>query len=505
MVYCGKLSKACLSCRKRKLLCDLRPEGCSQCSRAHLACTGYRDISAVRIRDETTAVHQRVARRTSAACPTVQSLDVSLCHRAKEIFYQNYVDGETKCYSFMEHYYSPAAKDEHLIKSIDAVSLAYLNSQKRCDSAQAEARRQYVDALKFTSKALQSPEMATKDSTMLSILLLDLYEKISSKEPQYDGAWAAHIKGALSLVRLRGDEQYHSPDGLRMLARLSTNIMISCVAGDRAVPEEVVALRAAITSPFAEPPDPKWRESELMVEYARLRNQVKHNLLSNNEIFQAAMDLDTQLSTFSQQMNPSWQHETVYVGAKSAHHYEAYHYIYPDEHIAQMWNVLRLTRILLCELIFLRCPKPPIHPPSDSGQSSLEYYYATTTIDQMSREICATVPQYISGLASFRRKDTKCTNLLPVAPVRDARMSLAQQPNTKLQVPCYRLIFPLYVAAQSPTASKEIKQYAVQQLRFMADCHGIENAMTVAKILDSEEKRNPWNVYALLGSYAFVC
>lgn len=63
---------------------------------------------------------------------------------------------------------------------------------------------------------------------MLSILLLDLYEKITSKEPQYDGAWTAHIKGALSLIQLRGEEQYRNPGGLRMLVWLRMNNLISC-------------------------------------------------------------------------------------------------------------------------------------------------------------------------------------------------------------------------------------------------------------------------------------
>jgi hypothetical protein len=109
------------------------------------------------------------------------------------------------------------------------------------------------------------------------------------------------------------------------------------------------------------------------------------------------------------------------------------------------------------------------------------------------------------GSSNFFCKDTTRTDLLPVAPVQDARISLARQANAKQHVPCYRLIFPLYVAAQSPTASKAIKQHAIQQLHFMADHHDIENALAVTKILESGERRNPWNVYALLGSHAFVC
>lgn len=151
-----------------------------------------------------------------------------------------------------------------------------------------------------------------------------------------------------------------------------------------------------------------------------------------------------------------------------------------------------------------RCLKPPIDPSLGSCQPSLESY-ATTTIDQMSGEICATVPQYIGGSSNFFCKDTTRTDLLPVAPAQDAWILLARQANANQHVPCYRLTFPLYVAAQSSTAAKAIKQYASQQLHFMADHHGIENALAVAKILESEERTNPWNVYALLERYAFVC
>ena len=39
----------------------------------------------------------------------------------------------------------------------------------------------------------------------------------------------------------------------------------------------------------------------------------------------------------------------------------------------------------------------------------------------------------------------------------------------------------------------------------MADFHAIENAAKVVKILEEERTGNPWRVYQILGSYAFVC
>lgn len=63
----------------------------------------------------------------------------------------------------------------------------------------------------------------------------------------------------------------------------------------------------------------------------------------------------------------------------------------------------------------------------------------------------------------------------------------------------------MYVAAQSPAGSPALRPWVIEQLRFMADYHAIANAARVASILEGGEKRDPWLVYAMLGSYAFVC
>ena len=153
MVYCGKLSKACLLCRKRKLVCDLRRDGCSQCNRAQLTCSGYRDTEAPRFRDESQAVQRKVhARKAPKTIP--RSLPVSISSQAKDIFYYNYVVGTTKPFGFLQAFYSPTSKDEHLSRSVDAVALAYLNYQRYSRSAQEEARQQYVAALTLTSTAI---------------------------------------------------------------------------------------------------------------------------------------------------------------------------------------------------------------------------------------------------------------------------------------------------------------------------------------------------------------
>ncbi|KAF7906284.1 hypothetical protein EAF00_000563 [Botryotinia globosa] len=52
MVFCGKPSKACLCCRKRRIKCAQKLPACTQCIRVDKICPGYRDQLELYFRDE---------------------------------------------------------------------------------------------------------------------------------------------------------------------------------------------------------------------------------------------------------------------------------------------------------------------------------------------------------------------------------------------------------------------------------------------------------------------
>lgn len=59
MVYCGKASQGCQSCRTRRIKCDkVRPQ-CAQCIRVGKQCPGYRDQLSLMFRDESSKVIKR--------------------------------------------------------------------------------------------------------------------------------------------------------------------------------------------------------------------------------------------------------------------------------------------------------------------------------------------------------------------------------------------------------------------------------------------------------------
>ena len=83
----------------------------------------------------------------------------------------------------------------------------------------------------------------------------------------------SHINGALALVDLREEPPQQDYTGIRLSARLSTNLLISCVSAKSPVPPALVKLRSDL-EPFLNKEDPKWQLSGLVVKYADLKGAI---------------------------------------------------------------------------------------------------------------------------------------------------------------------------------------------------------------------------------------
>jgi hypothetical protein len=63
----------------------------------------------------------------------------------------------------------------------------------------------YSTALAFTHVALHHKPLAMRNITVFSVLLLVLFESITSTYPQDEGD-IRHLSGALRIIKLRGPE-----------------------------------------------------------------------------------------------------------------------------------------------------------------------------------------------------------------------------------------------------------------------------------------------------------
>ncbi|GAD99924.1 hypothetical protein NFIA_023270 [Paecilomyces variotii No. 5] len=345
-------------------------------------------------------------------------------------------------------------------------------------------------------KSLQSPEQIRKDTTLLTSLLLDIFEKITD-ELRSGISWTSHVNGALALVRLRSLGEFQGRPSVRLLMRLTTNLLISCVASELPVPHELCVLRAHISN-YIDDTDPKWQLSDVMVHYANFRHSVLRGRFSPDECFIIALDLDQKLHKIYVERPPPWQYRSTVLEWESERAYNRRFDSYPDRHITQTCNVLRSIRILLNEAILQHYSRDSTNLLAVPVSESL-VPLARDHIRTLTGEICASVPQYVDcSNAIFRSKDVQQR----AASSTHGSDSHAHSPGDNLD--CYTLIFPLYVCGSSKHSPVSIRPWVTRQLRHMGSHFGIRNARMVADVLEKAPDTSPWSIYAMLGGYAFA-
>lgn len=429
--------------------------------------------------------------------PRIQAFPLSLDAQARDMFFRFYVDGFSTTWSFLKPFYHPTDAPLHLSLSIDCVSLAFVSLGGCADEAAlVPAREKYASALRMTNKALQNPDSASKDVTILvSALLLDLFEKMTNTRHRESNSWTSHVDGALALIRLRGLDNFQTPEGVRLLVRLCTNLLISCMAIGHRIPNELQELRD-YASKHLNVDDPKWRVTDLSVQYANLLGDIRTGAIPPDQIIGHALELDAKYAAIGHTMPPSWQYTTTFTPPPSPHVYNQTYFNYLDRHITQTWNVIRFTRILLNELILTHC--------SASDPLATE---AIKVIQTAVSDICATAPQYIdcAHAASHLLPESQT----PPSPPGTGIAAPDGSPHTHYpwqKMSVYTLIFPLFVAAQSRYSPPDARGWIAKQMRWMEVHFGIKIGGTVAAMLEKEGDLDfdVWSLYAMLGSYAFA-
>jgi hypothetical protein len=403
--------------------------------------------------------------------------------RARAAFFDYHI--AEKCWSFLERYYHPLDSPECLTLAIEAVSLAYLwyqVYQGSCNSALIAARRRYILATRGLNRVLECPEKVAHETTLLTSLLLDLFEKITNSRSRTNRAWQSHMDGALALVQLRGLETFQEHSELEILVRLSGNYLSSCVANGSSVSQALSTIQAHINQNL-DCGDPKLQLADLMLEYASLNSDIRRGNISGNDLVGAVVELDHRTKVLDLHLPLRWQSTTITIDYKSERYFEPYFDFYSVPRVCRARNLLRVIRTLLNQSVVEYCPTKFPHE-----RRLTIVTIARGHIESLAREICASAPQYTDCEYAARNRLT--------IPGKNHRHTHTHE------LDVYSLIFPLYVAARSD-AVPQLKPWIIKQLHYMGSHFQIRNAEVAAQILEQGEDVDPWEVYALLGSYAF--
>ncbi|KAI1627516.1 hypothetical protein EDD37DRAFT_606323 [Exophiala viscosa] len=252
-------SKACNTCRKRKIGCDLARPECGQYIKAKRHCEGYERETTFLNRTiygwESRAAPKRAASSkplivdscwTEAAAdqksfksysPVPQSevsdethtrrlisaIDPSRLYREKLLgsFLQDYLPlteqsvplDPASSFSWLQAATSLAEPGKVLANSLSGLALTRIGRKSGDQHLLSQGLAFHGQALRELQKALCDAELARRDETLAAVKTLALQETYENTINMH--SWTAHERGVRQLYRLRGPEQNPSP-----LARL---------------------------------------------------------------------------------------------------------------------------------------------------------------------------------------------------------------------------------------------------------------------------------------------
>jgi hypothetical protein len=173
------------------------------------------------------------------------------------------------------------------------------------------ARLNYLEALKHIQYQILDTEGATDDSTLISVLFLGAFDKLTSDEKTGcisgekwgDGLkQTAHLDGALELVKLRGQKQFDGWLGKSLFWQLSSAVLTNCLERDVELPVQFVEMRSLVMT-SRDTSDVRWRLEELMGRLICLKACLKIGKIWGKDLQIMSIDLDNKCLELSRHLD----------------------------------------------------------------------------------------------------------------------------------------------------------------------------------------------------------
>ncbi|KAH7087434.1 hypothetical protein FB567DRAFT_525027 [Paraphoma chrysanthemicola] len=489
MVNQGRPSASCFACRSRRIKCDRIKPSCTQCKRMSVQCPGYRDPLDQCFRDESERVVRRAQKSYKASAiratqdkrpraihaedgsgssihgtetkiPSSLSVsveDVALCH-----FMLSYIPASH--FDYLPLVYAHSASDAILPASVQAASIATLARKIGRDDVLNTARKSYAKALSETNASLADPVLAVKDATLISVLLLGLFEAIVWSGTRTPESWTTHTRGALALIKIRGAQQMESETGRNLFLQVANIVCVNSIQQKMRLPPELLELITFAMRYEDECPSPKYRLAFLTAEVSALLSDIDQGGMTATEIITTTRNLDDQYAAFSCSLHSPWQYQEFDSGPVTLEPYRRRWHVYPSHRAAQLWNTYRMTRILLNEIIhdYAIC--------LESMSAEAVQAQAADHTQQMAEDICASIALF--GKSSEPSEWCRTGVSMP-----GTTLSPTQ---TSLEASATSLLWPLSVVRRAELASMGVRTFAIEQLKRLGRDFHVPQAEKVA-------------------------
>ncbi|KAI1330165.1 hypothetical protein F5Y16DRAFT_47917 [Xylariaceae sp. FL0255] len=505
-------SKACEPCRKKRRKCDYRLPGCSQCRRAKVECPGYRDAFTSRIRDQSELIARKVQGRRGRDTPDTSKQDVpsprqglitrpkyspsdqdahilsygpakaERLERSEEdqdnrlwtaqipdditqtgLTYFMQIYANHSFFSYLPDLFSTIAHenrdDLNFIISVPALVLLAHDLQRPNLSRIAYAR--HAKALAKTHNALSSPSLVKRDSTLLSVLCLGLFESLVLRGPNVSN-WDAHMHGSAALLNIRGKSQFDTVLGQRLFVHCSGFLLSRYCASGTPLPQFLKPLQDHAVS-IGVIDEIGVKQGLNLTEFATLEAQGPDFPIALR--LRKLIELDQRVTDILKALELLFPHEKL-----NAHDdlprqiccYKSRYYVFPSFAIAKRWNNFRMTRFYILDRIAKICSHMgPIDTKIDDlpGGNSWSHIHQTAvhSAEAIVEDVLFSVPYHIE---------------------------LSSHPSILTR----SLILPLSSILESPLTPLSARLYALERLAFVGTEYGIAQAQDAANLLRNSGK-----------------
>lgn len=378
--------------------------------------------------------------------------------------------------------------EDILRQSVNAASLAGFANATKSPIIMQQAQAAYGSALRLTNAALRVKESAVKDNTLMAVIMLGTYESFVFQDKKPVEAWQRHVDGACALLSLRGKEQFERELSRRLFHQFYGTILLVALESGQPVHKGMRELYQAMT-PSSEYSvhGRAWTTRLVDVMHGSINlNQDRNN--DPNSLVNTALELDRELDDIKVLMPTVWDNERVTLEQPSEHLYGNIYDIYLDPWIAQMWNNVLSCRIQIYKVVQESLVKGMLYDPplfSQEQQDELGTQALQIQVESV-QAIIAAVPQ-VTGMIPFPDIQTarRCAAdpSIRISEVDKNTYGLSP-PGTYLDptqsTHMVHLIWPLYDAAKLPFASRELTQWAIEILHFVALRIGNRQAVVLA-------------------------
>ncbi|RLL93201.1 hypothetical protein CFD26_100363 [Aspergillus turcosus] len=467
-----RASKGCGNCRSVKRRCDQQSPHCGQCIRLREECPGYRDEWDLIFRDQTDRTIKRSQEKKIKTVihnlpPPARMISPSADEIGVNFFLRNFVSGQASsrgCLNYIPSVYRDDGGHPALVASMAAVGLVALANSTRQPELANLARAKYTEAIRNVNTALASPAELVKDSTLMSVISLGVFEHVSEHK-----SWARHVEGAAALVVARGKGQFTSTATILMFNQVRADLVLACVHGEKPFPKDMIELQEEAAK-HTDASGAFWLLGVLGTRCASLLMGVRENTggIPWSQYLEEATLIEREFQRTLRLLAIQEPYKTTrdYGGAQNLI-YSGRVDLYKDTWAIRVWNNLRNLQMIVCEILLYLLERILITDftltPAAREYLKTKLQMTMHTLSNLSDDILATIPQALEFLSSA--SDTPSVDLSFQGSVSGG----------------YILTWCLYMVGKCPATKGETRKWVIQRLQDFGRNMGISVALQLVE------------------------